>query len=75
MSPERISESLCDELHDLRLMREMLAEAVGLPSTAPVSKVTARARTCILLQQAEDAFDAAQIAARRATTPTPGANP
>ncbi len=45
-----------EELIELRLMRDMLREALDLPNDAPVSTITAEARTAIFLMQAEDAF-------------------
>ncbi len=43
------------ELIELRLMREMLAESLGLPASAPVATITAAARTAIIFHLADEA--------------------
>jgi len=44
-----------DELTELRLMKEMLVESLGLPAGAPVATITAHARTAIIFHMADQA--------------------
>lgn len=52
---------MTDRENDLELMAEMLREYLELPPSATIGEITAKARTIILLNKAEEAFQAARF--------------
>lgn len=55
MRPTSSRSQAADELLELRLMRDMLREALGLSEFETVARITAAARTSIIFHQAEEA--------------------
>jgi len=57
MRPTPSQVQAADELIELRLLRDMTREALGLPEWTPVSRITSAATTIIRLSDARPSFD------------------